>query len=289
MKRIGKVSVALLTALFAVMILMPMAKPAQASIENWMWLPPYVTEGTYVNGTTAKMKVAVKCPTYVGIDYWENIVVTAVSIVFYQWGDINKSLSTSTTIEKEKWSFLEVSFTTNTEEFTELMSHYFYIQVNFKINGSKPDRWLDYGSGFKVISQNQKDAMELEDKFQAYKNAYPAYYFYTVSGRVLASQAIAEAAIAENLWDTKDFAGAKSHYQTAVDLYEEAFDIDGDKGMTWQEAGVNATSKQADAAMLSAQALMNQAYGYILVGLGFVLIGVGAIVYGMKKPKAAQA
>lgn len=292
MRKIGKVSTVLFTALLAALVLMPLAKPAYAGVEKALWLPPYVENGKYVDGAEAKLKIAVKCPSYVWPDAWDSIVVTAVSIVFHEWGDINKTLTTSKAIDKEQWAFFEVNFTASVEEFTELISHDYYVQVNFKINGTKPERW-QYTRGFlslpyfRVISQDQKDAMDLSAKYEAYEDAYPPYSFWTISAEILANQAVAEAAIAENLWTAGDYAGAKAHYQNAVDLYEQAFEIDGDKGMYWQEAEVNATVKEADAAMLTAQAVMNQSYGYILFGLGFIIMGIGVVIYAAKKPKTS--
>lgn len=308
MRKTGKIYTVLLTALLATLILVSTCKPAQAYIEQWTWLPGYVYKGydnyydyyypiiAYMNGTTAHIRMPVRNDWY---SPYMN--VTAVSIVF-GWGkNITKDYSkpNQVRINYSDVKYFELSFLADVKDFPNDMAHTYIIYVKYEWEfgtGTWTRYWNDYSPYYKfvVFLQNQKDVKDLSMKYSAYSSNYPPYSFNTIKGRLLATQAGVEASQAQTLVGIGNFTAAKTHYQTAVDLYDDAFAVEEDKGVAMEDAALNATItgadaavKEADAAMLEAQALMNQAYGYILLGLGFVLVGVGAILYGAKKPKTA--
>jgi len=302
MRKIGKISTVLLTALLATLILVSTCKPAKASIESYIWKPgSYVYKDydsyydtyivAYVDGATVYVTIPVYNDLYPYYGYGDNINVTDVNMVF-DWG-LNESCSEELPVKIDAYEtkYFEVSFPADEDDASNSWAHIYttYVKFNYTYYGSNNTAtWTrSYDYKFVVWSEDQKDAMDLSCKYDAYASAYPPSYFYTIQGRLLATRAKVEASQGDTLWEVGNFTEAKTHYQEAVDLYDDAFAAEEDKGMAMEDADLNATIKEADAAMLQAQASMNQAYGYILLGLGFVLVGVGAILYGAKKPKAA--
>jgi len=305
MKRIGKISTVLFTALIVTLILTSAAKPAQAWIEQYIWKPgTYVYKGydsyygsyiiAYLNGTTVYVTLMVE-NDWGGYPY---INITVVSMVF-DWG-LNKTLDYTTSPVKINYGgvqYFEITFTANLNDASNAWAHTYTTYVTFKYNEPSPMTYTwtrSYDYLFVVYSQDQKDVMDLSRTYSSYSNNYPPSAFNTIQGRLLATQAGVEASQAQTFSGIGNFTEAKAHYQTAVDLYEDAFNAEEEKGVAMEDAELNATieeadaaAKTADAAMLEAQAIMNQSYGYILLGLGFLLIGVGAILYGVKKPKAS--
>lgn len=305
MRKMGKISLLLLSALFATLVLMPMVNPVQAHINEWVWLPPFAYKGyegtyydcnivAYLNGTTASLKIPVENDMH-----YPEINVTAVSIVF-TWG-VNITKEYTQKIETYDTYIFEISFTADANQLPNVMAHAFDVYVKYEYGSTQGERsrsWTYPSPSYRfvVMLQGQKDAMDLRDEYYSYWNSYPPYYFEAIKASLLATQAVAQASQGENLAEVGNWTQAEMHYQTAVDLYEQAFAYEEDKGVTIEDANLNATInaadaavKEADAAMLQAQASMNQAYGYLLLGLGFVLVGIGAIVYGARKPKTVQS
>jgi hypothetical protein len=307
MKKTGKISTVLLTALLATLVLASTLKPAKASIDAFVWEPgSYVYRGydgyygtsivAYVDGAMVHVTIPVYDDLYPGYGYSDNINVTDVYIVF-DWG-LNQSCDTDlpVRIDYGEAGYFEVSFEADEDDASSAWAHTYtaYAMLNYTYFGTDyTEIWTrSYDYRFVVWSQDQKDALDLSKVYDAYSYYYPPGYFSTIEGSMNAVDAIVEASLGDYYWSIGDFATAKVHYENAVDLYEDAFASEEGKGMDMEDAeldalqkGTNATLKEADAAMLEAQGVMNQSYGYILLGLGFLLIGVGAILYGAKKPK----
>ncbi len=307
----GKISALLLSILFVAVILAPMINRVQAGVNQWTWLPGYVYRGydpyydpsynypiiAFLNGTTATLKV----PVYNGESWMgPSANITAVSLVFDT--GYNVTLSTVVNITLYTTKYFDISFTADTNILSNLWAHTYTIYVDMQDNsGTKYDDYWAYSWSyyypqykFVVYTPEQKDIMDLEAKIDEYEDNYEPEDFQTIEGRLLAVQALVESDLGYDYYMRGNFTEAQAHYETAIILYEQAFDAEESKGTAMEDAQLdaiqkeaNATVKQADAAMLQAEALMNQAYGYLLLGLGFVLIGIGAIVYGLRKPKTA--
>jgi len=306
MRKIGKISTLLLTALFAAVILVPMVNQAHAYVQQWTWLPGYVYRGydpyydpsnnypviAYLNGTTANLKV----PVYYDVSWMgPSANITAVSLVFDTGYNITLSTVVNATLYTTK--YFDFSFTADTNTLSNLWAHTYTIYVDLQDNlGAKHDdywqpTWNNYYPYYKfvVYTQDQKDVMDSSREYNALVNGY---YPNTVEARLLKQQAYSEATVAENSMQKGNFTESKAHYQQAISLIQQSIDSEGTRGGAIEDAQLNATltdasasMKQADAAMLQAQAVMNQGYGYVLLGLGGILIGIGVIAYGMRKPK----
>jgi hypothetical protein len=304
MKNIRKISVLLFSALVATSIMMPI-NSAHASISNIAWVDPlykgydqyyyypyYYYIVAYLNGTTATMRVAVM--NNVDSDY---INVTSVEVVFEN--GLNKTLDTTGSpvrVDYQKTQYPEVSFTADTNELPNEWPHTFIVYVKFVYSDGSSSyfsySYSSYGYTFVVYLQDQKEFNDLRQKFWAYEESMDPDEFTTVKARLLATQAVAEANTGDDYYNIGSWAEGKTHYQTALDLYDQAFSIEEEKGVAMEDAYLNATvteagaaAKTADAATVQANAAMNQSYGYILLGLGIVLVGIGAIIYGIRKPK----
>jgi hypothetical protein len=312
----------LLSVLFAVtLISMLTISPAQASIEEPTWLPPYVFKGYddmyyqeyivgYETGEEALLSVPVYSNYYMGSPYWDYqpINVSAV-IVEFDWGINYTSTEVSeddpVQIPKYETETFTIEFTVpSTTVASNLLAHEYTIWVEHvnATTGSKEirDRWSadwdwwypDYM--FAVFSADQADIMDLFIEYQAYYDSFEPEDFDSAEASFLAGEAVIEATAAHFLLMRGDFAGAKTKLETAVDLYTQAFTAGGDWGTTYQGAMLNVTLNEADAnktlakaAMTEADAVLNQSYAYLLFGIGFIIIGVGVLVYAYKKPQAA--
>ena len=288
--------------LIATLISMSTISPAQASIQQFSWQPLYVYRGyegrfynTYIVGYEHGATVTLRVPVE-NDNYGPYMNVTAVSLVFDT--DFNITLDYTATpvkIDFGEKHYFDVSFTANVTETSNLWAHTYtiYVKYDFPFTGTWTVYWNSWSPSYRfvVFSTEQVEAMELEDEYDTIE----AYWedFESVEGRLLAHEAEVEGNIGYNYLYRWDFANAKTHFQNGIDLWEDAFAAEEDWLTTYQEAMLNATKNEADAALTeadaaarSADAAMNQFYVWILVGLGMILTGIGVITYAFKKPKA---
>ncbi len=295
--------------LVATSISMSTISPAQAFIQEFSWLPPYTYRGYqseiydssivgYEHGATVTLTVPVR---EVNSPY---INVTAVGLVFDTGFNVNLNYTASPVkIDNGETHLFDVSFTANVTELSSLWAHTYsiYVNFNFPYTGEFTREWDSFYPSYKfvVFSTEILEAMELKDEYNTIRTYWE--YFESVEGRSLAYEAEEEGEIGYDYLSRWDFANAKIHFQNGIDLWEDAFVAEEDWLTTYQEAMLNATKNEADAALTaadaalteadaaarSADAAMNQFYVLILVGLGMILTGIGVVTYAFKKPKAA--
>jgi len=307
MKKPEKIPLLVSNAILITLVLLSMANTAKADIEDWVWLQPLTYKGydslyyeyrivAYLNGTTASIKIPVYNIQYAYVN------ITAVSIVF-SWGTniTDDYIANPVKINYHETYFFDVTFMADTSQFPSEIAHTYTLYAKYIDSHGRSDEWSRSWSSlypaykFVVFSQDQNDVMDIYEEYSAYRDNYPPNSFITTEGRLLATQATAAASEGASTFRRGEFTEAKAHYQTAVDLYNQAFAAEESQGVAMENAnldaltkGANATVKEAEAAVFQAQASMNQAYGYLLFGAGIVLIGVGAITYGVRKPKTIQ-
>jgi hypothetical protein len=299
--------------------------PAQAYISSYSWIAPFYRGydefyGTYVvaykTGSTAQLLVGVYNDWY----GYPNITVTAVK-VWFDWNINYSSTEVPYVMQLYDYHNFMINFTVpSTDVASNMMRHMYMIYVEFSYDTYK-SYWSYYPyESFAVYSVDQADVLDLYTKYQAYYNAYPSYYFTSVEARLLAGQATVEAYTGRTYYMRGDFVGAKTQYQTALDLYGQAIAAEREWGTTYQEAQLNvtlinaeaslaqanaakaqaeaamieanaamieanATKTQAEAAMIEANAAMTQSYAWMLFGVAAILFGVAAVVYAIRKPK----
>lgn len=288
--------------LIATLISMSTISPAQAAIQQFSWQPPYKYRGyesrfysTYIVGYEHGATVNLRVPVEGGYSPYMN--VTAVSLVFDTGFNVTLNYTASPVkIDYDETHVFYVSFAANVTELSNLWAHTYtiYVKRNYPSIGTWTTSWNSWSPSYRfvVFSTEQVEAMELEDEY----NTIEAYwdYFESAEGRLLAHEAEVEGDVGYNYLNRWDFANAKTHFQNGVDLWEDAFAAEENWLTTYQEAMLNATKNEADAALTeadaaarSADAAMNQFYVWILLGLGMILTGIGVITYAFKKPKAA--
>jgi len=164
-----------------------------------------------------------------------------------------------------------------------------------------------YGSGFVVYSTVQKEAMNLYDEISMLFSYY--WSFGSVEAQSLWYNGSMHYAMGEDSYVSGNFDSAKTHYETALNLMNQAIDTETARDLDLQdyednydrqldqanlnqiETNANATMKTADAAMKEAeatyalaQAAMTQAYAWIVFGIGFVIFGFAALLWASKRP-----
>ncbi len=336
MRKIGKLSVILSSLLLATLISISNIEPAEAYINRFSWDPPYEFRGydsiiydeniiAYIDGTTASIRIPVEG------EYSPYMNVTAVSIVFDT--GLNETLDYTANpvkIEYEEVHSFVISFTADVSELSNEWAHDYWIYVKF--NYPFTDYWSVSWSywypayRFVVFTADQDEAMQLYWKYYSYRQSYPPTDFIDIEARLLAIEADVEGTSGGLDMGTLDFTAAKEHFQTAVDLYEQAFTAEEVWGTQVQEAELEVFQKEADAALANAEAAQTEAdaalveaeatqteadastaeaeasmkqaeaamkaaeagYVWMFFGFGWILIGIGVIVYGWRKPKTPQ-
>jgi len=307
-----KFIVILFSVLLCALFSMSAISPAQANIEEWTWLPPYIKKGdgvvVYRHGSTVKLIVPVENDAY-----WNGLNVSKV-IIGFDWGQ-NKTLDLSANIKQVGWDETEIFTVSFTADATEAVSsdwaHEYTIYVE-RVNAttgpteivgtwSRLWSWASPAYKFVVFSTDQADALDLSAEYGSYYSAYPATYFTNVNASQLRGQAVIEASLGATYYTRGEYASAKAQYETALDLYDQALTAERVWRTKVEEAELSvilteaeAAMKEADAAMVEAEAAMkqadaavNQSYAWILFGLGFTFMGIATIIYAAKKPKAA--
>ncbi|MCW4053544.1 MAG: tetratricopeptide repeat protein [Candidatus Bathyarchaeota archaeon] len=301
------------TILFSIslcaLISMLAISPAQAYIEKFTWLPPYMKKGydsyygeyvvIYKDGSDVNFIVPVEN------DWYLNGLNVSKVIVSFDWGQ-NKTLDLSTNIEQVGWHETEiftVSFTASaTEAISSDWAHEYTIYVEH-VNAttgptetvgtwSRPWDWWSPDYLFVVFPTDQADAYDSSQEYDAYASAYPSWTFSNINASQLAGQATIEASLGNIYYTRGDYTSAETQYQTALDLYNQALAAEATWETKVEEANLEIALTEAEANMATANAMLrqadaavNQSYSWILFGIGFVFMGIATIVYASRKPQ----
>jgi tetratricopeptide (TPR) repeat protein len=282
--------------------------PAQAYIERFTWLPPYMQKGfdshygnyvvIYRDGSSVNLIVPVDNEAY------PNGLNVSRVIVSFDWGQ-NKTLALSS-IEQVGWLETEtftVSFTASaTEAVSSDWAHEYTIYVEHvnattgptKIVGtwSRPWNWWSPSYMFVVFPTDQANATDLSSEYDSYASVFPTWSFNNINASQLAGQASIKASLGDTYYARGDYSSAEDEYQAALDLYSQALVAEREWQTKVEEAELSIALTEADANLATANAMLRQAdatvtqaLAWILFGLGFVFMGVATIVYAYRKPK----
>lgn len=295
----------LFSILICALISMLTINPAQAHIEEWTWLPPYIekVDGSrvvYRHGSTASLIVPVEN------DLPANALLNVSKVIIaFDWGE-NKTLDLSANpkqIESGKTELFMVSFTADaTEAVSSDWAHEYTIHVEHvnattgptKIVGtwSRPWSWSWPYYRFVVFSTDQADALDLSDEYDSYSSSFPAWTFTNTNASQLAGRANIEASLGETHYTRGEYDSAKTRYETALNLYSQALAAENQWRTKVEEAELKIDLTESEANMATANSMLrqadaavNQSYALMLFGLGFVFMGVAAIIYAIRKPK----
>jgi hypothetical protein len=306
-----KLTAILFTISLCALISMFATKPAQAYIERFTWLPPYIKKGydshygddvvIYKDGASASLIVPVR-----NTAYWDGLNVSKV-IISFDWGQ-NETLDLSTDIKQVGWQETEIFTVTFTASASDAVSsewaHEYTIYVEHVNATTGPTEtlepwsrdwdWWYPGYLFVVFPADQADACDCAEECNAYADAFPTWSFNNINASHLAGQASIKASLGEMHYTHGDYSLAETRYQEAIDLYGDALAAEAEWETKVDQAELEIALTEADANMAMANALLkeadaavNQSYSWMLFGLGFVLIGVATIVYAFRKPMAS--
>ena len=315
------------------MISMALISPALADITvgSPLWLSPsFKGTDTFYGGAIIAYRTGSTAKLAMTVDH-NNVARANISAVkvWFDWGVNYTSTEVSETSPVQLNStnpkrVFNIEFTVPaTTVASNLFVHSYTIyieQVNATTGPKKlvnPLSPVTY-SNFVVYSSDQADARELNQKVDLYSE--PTDGFSSVEAQVLWQKGLDEASRGDTFYSVAEFASAKTSYQNAITLYEEAYAAEKAFSQDNRESNTNynnalagyyaaladssakqanATMKEADASMIQADAAttladaavrqadaaLTNAYGWLSLGIGWILIGIGAIVYGLRKPK----
>jgi len=322
-----KKSLLLSGLMFAVLASAFVIHPSSASISTVKWLDSNFS-GTdafyggpavvaYVEGSAVKIAVAVTNSPY----SWIN--VTWIRI-WFDWGTTYNSTEAtglSTPIEinstRSVLAFNIVFTAPSTTQVTNLVKHSYTITVSFSHSGGDATfTWS--GSDFALYSTGQSEAQGLNQQVDAYPTSWS---FQNTDAEVLWEKARNAASLGDTYYSLGAFASAKTSYQQALDLIDQAFaaekayqtatdtayntgvsnyynalaestDVQAEAATKQADAAMkqaDAAETEAEAAVRQADAALTNAYGWMAFGIGWILIGIGTIAYGLRKPMKPPA
>jgi hypothetical protein len=294
--------------LLATLISVSMISPAQASIEQFTWLPPYVYRGYdnlfyqtdivgYKTGTTAQLSV----PVY--NDWWgyKPVNVSAVKVEFdwnINYTSAEASLANPIQIPPYQRRAFTISFTVpSTTVASNLLAHTYKIYVEHvnattgpkKIVDTWTAQWSNWYPKYKlaVYSSDQADAYDSRQMLEAYYyDYYPTYTF--AETRELMVQSRFEQRLGELRYTAGNFTGAKTHYQKALELRKEAISTDVNKMSTVEDTLMSLANSLRDIADSYRNVMWMQGITFLLASLGFLLLCLGCVTYLIRKSKMPQ-
>lgn len=285
------------------LVLLSMARSANASIPSINWIAPLVKGETdsfygatvtgYKAGTTATLVVNVRNDrTWPPIVWPADMNISAV-IVSFDWGVNYTSTEVNMTdvfpIKPGESHVFTIAFSVpSTTEASNLVTHAYEVYAEHvnATTGSKELRGYEQmsGSNFVVFSGTQADAVELKRELDKYSwGTTPP--FLTAKAKELYILANGARTQGTNSYKRGDFSGAVSYYQTALTNIENAWSN--------ETAAISGFETALKELIDSGQGVLNMVgWGYVLFGIGFLLMGIGVLVYLVRKsgtPKVSQS
>lgn len=138
---------------------------------------------------------------------------------------------------------------------------------------------------FAVYSKDQADAREISKIIS--EISPPTYSFNSTAANLLWAKADNETEIAGTLYEQGDFAGAKTHYSTALNYINQAFATEEALSGGIQDAQLALIEAQAKSYEATANYLNGLSSMWVLIGVAAVLFAIGYIIRGfaaLRKP-----
>ncbi|MCK4477572.1 hypothetical protein KAU88_03465 [Candidatus Bathyarchaeota archaeon] len=322
----------ILTSALAATLFTSAISPAQASIIGHNWIgqehdyDPYSNSHSltvFPENTIATLTVTVYNPDWYGDP---DLNVSSVWI-HMDWDENYNSTQCSKAspivISPQNHYTFTITFTVPyVTVASNLVQHAYTIFVE-KVNATSGPQQVSLHatrarSDFVVYSAVQKEAMMLYDEINMTFSYYDYSSFSSVVARSLWYNGSIHYQMGLDSHESSNFDSAKTHYETALDLLNQAIDTETAYDLDWQqfdnnytrqwkqtdllekeanltirEAIANASMIEADASMKTAdaefalaQAAMTQAYAWIVFGIGFVVFGFAAVIWASKRPSS---
>ncbi len=334
-KKLALISSLSLTLLVA----LSWVEPVQASIEDWMWIEPtfrgfddfYGTSViAYTQGSTAELAVTLNNV----IPMLPDVLNVSAVIVGFDWAinysstEVSMNNPYQLNASRPRHTFTVTFTVPSTSVASNMFLHTYTIYVEYVNATTGPKERIGTFSvssdSFAVYSSDQGIAVTINKAIGVYYTTLYPYPFVDVEADVLYNRGYAEFALADNAYANGDFTTARTRFEAASSLLDEAFAKESERWSASQQAETNADSAlanyynalaslsqteasaatkeadaamieanatkiQADAAMAAADAALTNAYGWLAFGIGWMFIGVGVIVYGLRRPPRPPA
>ena len=269
---------------------------ANAEIESTSWLGSFYTWGTdsyygkavygYEENSEAMLLVEVK-------NHLTKLMNVSAIIVGFDWGvNYTTTLASPVALEADETRFFTATMTVpNTTIASNLFLHGYTVYVKHvnatgglvgtmtKAYTSDPDRL------FAVYSEDQADAREISKIISGI--SAPTDGFNSTAAKLSWTKANNETTIAGTLYRQGDFAGAKAHYNSALDYIDQAFDTEEALTGGIQDAQLTLIEAQAKSYEATANYLNGLSSMWVLIGVAAVLFAIGYIIRGfaaLRKP-----
>jgi len=133
---------------------------------------------------------------------------------------------------------------------------------------------------FAVYSENQADARELKQIISGIESDVPInpLTFNSTAARLLVYKAKNETRIGDESYRRGDFAGAETHYNTALNLYNSAYATEETRGVKLDDLSIKETEARINNYEASASLASSFATTSILLGFAVVLFGIGYVI-----------
>jgi len=327
-----------LSFLLTTLVTVSWITPAQASIVGTpTWIGPKYDKDdffgltttfiAFTTGTDATLRVTVSND----LSPAKPLNISAVKVLL-DWGinysSTEASLSSPHVIPKTSagityyYTFTIVFTVPATTVASNLFRHYWWVYVE-AVNATTGaqavtlhDKYIG-SQDFTVYSADQATAQSTRRECDRLNTTFTATYW---EAKILLRNAGVHKLMGDDSYKNGDFAGAKTQYETALDLLNDAITAEETYQTTVQDNSVklaeasinnmtawanywnslgnatkmeaeatqmeaNASMKIADAQWAFAQAASLQATALNLFGVGFILFGVATIIWAFKRPK----
>jgi len=287
------------TLLFAVM-----SNTVRADITSWKWLGyayndydsfHRATVYAYEEKSTAILSVTVYNDYVSG----KPVNISALKVGL-DWGknytSSMTSLDTPFVIPWHESRVLPIVFTVpNLTEVSNLAMYSYTIYLEYANSTTGAKKIVGWekefvGTNFVVYSADQVDAQKTMQIIEEMLDMTSASDFNSTKAKLLWTKASNETFVAGLLYGQGDFAGAKSHYGTALSMINQAFAAEEAKGGGFDAAEVKVLEAQAKSLEATANYMNGLSNMWVLIGVAAVLFALGYIIRGLgalRKPTVA--
>jgi hypothetical protein len=277
---------------------------ARADITSWRWLGyaynaydsfHRATVYAYEEGSTAVLSVTVY-NDYV-TDKPVNISALKVGL---DWGkNYTSSMASSDAPYVIPWHetrIIPIAFTVpNLTEVSNQAQYSYTIyleHVNATIGPKKITSLKEFeGTNFVVYSSDQVNAQGTKQIVEEMLDTMSPRDFNSTKARIMWTKSENETFVAGLLYAQGDFAGAETHYGTALSWINQAFTAEQDKGGGFDDAQVAVLEAQAKSLEATANYMNGLSNMWVLIGVAAVLFAIGYIIRGLgafRKPVVAS-
>jgi len=310
-----KNAIVLSSIVLILLLAFSMTDPAQANINDWMWLEPtfngwdafYSASVTaYSEDATAKLVVLVDRD---GAPVMTQVNITAISVVFDWGGNYTLVPSSAFTLDDTvTQAAFTVTFTVpSTTTASNMFLHTYKIYVKYNTTGGAGTFPTGTGDSFAVYSATQAEAQTLKQTAEAYSQ--PTGGFSSAEAKILWAKGDAELDKGDTSYMLGAFDSAKTYYQNAITFYGQAYTAETTYSQDYRtsQTGINnaqanyydgladyysktgdaavkqanASLTEANAAITEAEAALRQADAALTNAYGWMSIGVGWVLIGI--------